>query len=188
LLAKNRKSSARGGFFLWCCGDATEKRTPISYGSIKGCGCCLSAALSARCRIQFALAVVRGAKAERDFDGAFAALLREHAAALLIGADPFFGTRREQLVALAERYAVPTICRQQEFTAVGGLISHGTQFADVFRQLGIYVGRILKAEKPGDLPVLQPTKFELVINLKTAHALGLNIPSGVLAIADAVIE
>ena len=123
-----------------------------------------------------------------DLDAAFAAIAQQAYGALLIAADPFFFGQRDKIAALATRYAVPAMHGRREFAEVGGLISYGTSLADTYRQVGIYTGRILKGEKPADLPVMQSSKFELVINLKTAKALGLTVPPGLLAIADDVIE
>jgi putative ABC transport system substrate-binding protein len=128
------------------------------------------------------------ASSEDEIDAAFATLVHLNNGALIISPDPFFGTRREQLVGLAARRAIPTIYFAREFAALGGLITYGTSVSAVYRRGGTYVGRILAGAKPADLPVEQPTKFELVVNLNTAKALGLTVPPSILARADEVIE
>jgi ABC-type uncharacterized transport system substrate-binding protein len=128
------------------------------------------------------------AASDREFKAAFATVVEASVGGLLIGASPYFLSQRRQLVALAGRHALPTIYNQREYPEVGGLISYGPSQSDSFRRAGIYVGRILKGEKPGDLPVELATKFDLVINLATAKALGFDIPPLLLARADEVIE
>jgi putative tryptophan/tyrosine transport system substrate-binding protein len=128
------------------------------------------------------------ASTERDFDTVFATLVRLRPGALVIGADSFFVARDEQLAALALRHAVPAIFESREFVAAGGLIAYGGSVPDSYRLAGVYTGRILKGDKPGDLPVQQATKVELTINLKTAKALGITIPETLLATADEVIQ
>jgi putative ABC transport system substrate-binding protein len=125
---------------------------------------------------------------ERDFAAAFASLAANRADALYIDGDSLFTGLRAQLAALATQHAMPTMYDLREFAQAGGLMSYGASVTDAYRQAGIYAGRILKGEKPADLPVVQPTKFELVINLKTAKSLGLKVPTSMQLLADEVIE
>jgi putative ABC transport system substrate-binding protein len=128
------------------------------------------------------------ANTDREIEAAFETIAQHRIAAVAVAASPFFDTRRDKLVALAARHSVPTIYQFREFVAAGGLVSYGIDPIDAYRQVGVYAGRILKGAKPADLPVLQPTKFELVINLKTAKALGLDVPLHLQQLADEVIE
>ena len=128
------------------------------------------------------------ASSDREFDSVFATLVELRVAGLVVSADPLFVNRREQLIALAAHHAIPAVYEVREFADAAGLMTYGTSIKVAYRQAGIYVGRILRGGTPADLPVLRSTKFELVINLKTARTLGLAVPPGILAIADEVIE
>jgi len=161
-------------------GGLTNPNNPISEPQVKE--------LQAVARTHGRQLLVLEASTESDFAAAFAAIDRQHVDALLVAGDPFFDDRRRQLVSLAALHKVPASYIRREFVAEGGLLSYGPDVPDAFRQAGIYAGRILKGEKPAELPVMQPTKFEMAINLKTAKALGLAIPQSVLLGADEVIE
>jgi putative ABC transport system substrate-binding protein len=128
------------------------------------------------------------ASTDREIDAAFVSLAQARTGALLVGPDAFFNNRIERFVALAAQHAIPTMYLYREFVVAGGLISYGTSLIELYRQVGLYTGRILKGERPADLPVIQATKIELIINLKTTKALGLQIPDRLLALADEVIE
>ena len=128
------------------------------------------------------------ASSEGEFEVAFATMVQQRRDALLVASDVFFLSRRDQLASFAARYRIPAIYYLREFAEAGGLITYGNRLPDAYRQVGIYVGRILKGEKPGDLPIQQSTKFDLVINLKTAKALGIEIPISMQLLADEIIE
>jgi putative ABC transport system substrate-binding protein len=132
--------------------------------------------------------LIVNSRSERDFDQAFATLIEQRVQALFVGADPLFLSRRDELAALAARHAIPTIYYLRQYAMAGGLISYGSNLENAERQAGVYVGQILKGTKPADLPVAQSTRFELVINLKAAIALGLNVPLSLQVAADEVIE
>jgi putative ABC transport system substrate-binding protein len=127
-------------------------------------------------------------RSERDFDSAFASFAKHHVSAVLIGGDALFNSQRARIANLASGHAIPTIHFAPEYVAAGGLMSYGASITDAYRQVGVYAGRLLKGTKVSELPIMLPTKFELLINLKTAKALGLTVPAAVLALADEVIE
>jgi putative tryptophan/tyrosine transport system substrate-binding protein len=130
---------------------------------------------------------ILNASSERDIDSAFTTLV-QGGGVLIVSTDPFFISRFHQIVVLAADHRIPTIYDRREFVAAGGLISYGTDLRDAYRQIGVYAGRIIAGAKPSELPVIQPTSFELVINLKTAKLLGISVPPNLLALADEVIE
>ena len=132
--------------------------------------------------------ILYAGNSDRDIEAAFANLSQKPGAALLVTVDPFFFTRRALIVTLAARHALPTVYFRREFAEIGGLVSYGTSVDHLHGLVGIYTGRILKGEKPADLPVQAPTKYELVVNLKTAKALGIEVPPTLLARADEVVE
>ena len=130
---------------------------------------------------------ILNASSERDIDNAFTTLA-QRGGALIVSTDPFFISHFHQIVVLSTQHKIPAIYDRREFVVAGGLISYGTDLRDAYRQIGVYAGRIIAGAKPSDLPVIQPTKFELVINLKTAKGLGISVPPNLLALADEVIE
>jgi putative ABC transport system substrate-binding protein len=146
------------------------------------------AVLTAATVIGVKIQIFKIAGSDSEIDAAFASLAQARIGALLVGNDAFFNNRIERIVALAARHAIPTMYSLREFVVAGGLISYGTSLTEEYRQVGLYTGRILKGEKPADLPVQQTTKLGLIINLKTAKALGLQVPYKLLALADEVIE
>jgi putative ABC transport system substrate-binding protein len=156
---------------------------PNLAGAERQAGAVLEAAQSKGWR-----AMVQNASTEEGMDRAFATLADEGAGGIIVGSDPFFNSRRDRLVALAQRHRMPAVYEWREFVQIGGLISYGTSLTGVYRQLGLYTGRILSGAKPSDLPVHQPTRFEIVLNLRIAKELGLTVPDSLLARVDEVIE
>jgi putative ABC transport system substrate-binding protein len=161
-------------------GFLADARFPPSADQVSG-------AESATRAIGVGLRVMR-ASDDREIEEAFETLAKEGVRALAVASSPYFDTRRSHIVGLAARHKLPAIYHFREYTNAGGLVSYGVDIVDAYRQIGIYVAQILRGAKPGELPILRPSKFDLVINMKAAKALGLPIPSGVLAIADEVIE
>jgi putative ABC transport system substrate-binding protein len=157
--------------------NPTNPTNETTFGDVQGAG-----------RAKAVQIHVLKASSETEIDAAFAVLAQLHTGALIVGADPFFYLWRERLIALSSRHAVPAIYAWREFVASGGLVSYGPSITGTYRQAGVYAGKILKGAKPVDLPVEQPTKFELVLNLNTAKALGLAVPPALLARADEVVE
>ena len=132
--------------------------------------------------------LVLNAKTESDIDAAFETLAQQKAGGLVTISEPFLNSRRDQIIALAARHALPALYPVRDYVTAGGLVSYGTSIVGAYREVGVYTGRILKGEKPTDLPVVRPTKLELVINLKTAKTLSIDVPARVLALADEVVE
>jgi putative ABC transport system substrate-binding protein len=144
--------------------------------------------MDAAARILGQQIAVVSASTESECDAGFASLAQRRAGALIVESDPFFNSITERLVSLASRHSMPVVYPRREFVAAGGLMSYGTSLTDAYRQVGIYTGRILKGDKPANLPILLPTRFETVVNLKTARALSLEVPTAILLRADEVVE